>query len=137
MTFKELLSEVTFADVAPYIEQSVRDNENDKRPFETKYEEVEKIFEQVKGLKPTFGHIISPIEVKMLGGKLRASNMHLGSMSDVLSHQVVIAPNVTATPTETAAECVYQLAAYQAATERYRDGEEFDDLDPLMARIVR
>ncbi len=137
MTFKELISEVNFADIAPYIEQSVRDNENDMRPFDTKYKEVEKIFEQVKALKPTFGHIVSPIEVKMLGGKLRASNMHLGSMSDVLSHQVVVAPQVKASTVEIAAECVYQLAAFQAATERYRDGEEFEDLDPLMARIIR
>ncbi len=137
MTFKELLKQVTFADIAPFVEQAIRNNENDMRDFDTKFGEVERAFGEMADMKPTFGHITSPIEVKLLDGRLSVSNMHLGSTSDVLSHRMVIAPEVQASVPELVAECVYQLVGYQTSTERYRDGDEFDDLDPLMARIVR
>lgn len=137
MTFKELLNQVTFADIAPYVEQAIRGNENDLRDYDTKFGEVEQAFAEMITMKPTYGHITTPIEVKLTDGRLSVSNMHLGSTSDVLSHRLAIAPEVQASVPELAAECVYQLVGYQAATDRYRDGDEFDDLDPLMARIVR
>lgn len=137
MTFKELLSQVTFAEIAPYVERAVRNNEDDKRDFNTKFGEVERAFAEMATMRPTFGHISSPIVVKLSGGRLSVSNMHLGSVSDVLSHQMEISPEVQVSVAELAAESIYQLVAYEAATDRYRDGDEFDDLDPMMARIVR
>ena len=73
----------------------------------------------------------------MAGGRLSVSNMHLGSPTDLLSHRLRVATDVTAPQAEIAAQCLYQLAAHEAATQKYREGDEFDDLDPQMARIVR
>ncbi|MBM6993854.1 MAG: hypothetical protein I3J02_11445 [Prevotella sp.] len=138
MTFKQLLDKVSYEDIAPYIHQAVSDNDNDLRPNEVKLGEIEQGFKAMKAMKPTFGHIDSRIDVKMINGHLNVSNTHLGSTSDLLSHQLNISSEVTASETEIAAQCVFQIVAHASSWQHYRDEDDFDDLDnPQTARNLR
>lgn len=138
MTLKQLLDKYCYADIASYIEMEVNKNENDRRPKNVKMDEMEQGFAYIKGLKPTFGYIDMQIDVKMLDGRLTVSNMHLGSTSDLLSHQINIGDDVTASEQEIAAQCVFQLVAHQAATTKYREDDAFDDWDnPQTASCLR
>ena len=137
MTFKQLLGQVAYADMASYIDEAARQNAEDLRPQHVKTAEVRRAYDELLAARPPFGFIDTPIEVKMAGGRLSVSNMHLGSPTDLLSHRLRVAADVTAPQAEIAAQCLYQLAAHEAVTQKYREGDEFDDLDPQMARIVR
>lgn len=138
MTLKQLIDKYNYSDLLPYVEQAVDHNENDLRSRDVKLNEVEQGFAEMKDLKPTFGFIDTVIDVKMLDGRLNVSNMHLGSTSDLMSHRLVVAPDVRASEQEILAACVYQLVAHEALWVKYRDDDEFDDIDnPQTARIVR
>ncbi len=138
MTFKQLLDKVSYEDIAPFIREAVAGNDNDLRPTDVKLAEIEQGFEAMKALRPTFGHIDSHIDVKLIDGHLNVSNTHLGSTSDLLSHQIDVAPEVQATESEIAAHCVYQVVAHAASWQHYRDEDDFDDLDnPQTARNLR
>lgn len=138
MTFKQLLDKVSYEDIAPHIHRLVTANTDDLRPYEVKLEEIAQGFAAMKALKPSFGHIETPIEVKILDGRLIVSNTHIGSTSDLLSHQVVVSPEVRADDAEVAAHCVYQLVAHASSWQHYRDDDDFDDIDnPQTARCLR
>lgn len=138
MTFKQLVDKYDYAAIKGYVEAQIAHDEADRRPWQVKVEGVEQCFDQLKRLTPTFGYVDTCIDAKMLGGRLNVSNMHLGSMSDLLSHRLAVAPGVEAAEAEILAHCVYQLAARPAATEKYLDDDDFDDLDnPMMSRGMR
>lgn len=138
MTFRELLHKFEYTDIVPYVEREVRRNEDDRRPHEVKMEEMERGFAGMKALKPTFGYIDTRIEVGMTGGRLSVGNTHIGSASDLLSRQIAVAPEVVASEKEILAGCIYQLVAHEASWVKYRDDDDFDDLDsPMMSRGMR
>lgn len=129
MTLQQLLARFSYTDLAPYIEEAARNNTNDRRDLRMKLDEVKEAFAEIKNLKPTFGHIDTHIEVRNMRGKLNISNMHLGSVADLLSHRVDIAADVDASEAQIAGLCVYQLVAFTAATERYRDTDDFCEVE--------
>lgn len=138
MTLKQLIDKYSYADIAPYIVREVEADGDDLRPMAERLLEMELGFAQLKTLKPTFGHIDTHIEVKRLGRRWQVTNLHIGASSDLLSHRLVVAPDVEASEPEILAQCVYQLVAHQAATTKYRDDDDFDDLDnPIMSRGMR
>ncbi len=131
MTLKQLLSPLTYNDIRPAIERLAAANSHDLRPEQVKLDELQQGFEAIKSLRPSFGYVDVPIEVKMLSGKLIVSNTHLGSNADMLSHQVKIAPAVKATEAEIAAQIIYQLIAHENQWQRYREEDDFDDVDNI------
>lgn len=138
MTFKQLISQYDYKDIADMVKREVELNDTDLRPMDTKLQEMEEGFAAMKAMKPSYGHIDTPIDIKEVDGRLHVSNMHLGSTSDLLSHRLDVAEGVEASPQEILAQCVFQLVAHQAATLKYRDEDDYDDLDnPQTARCLR
>ncbi len=138
MTLKQLLSTLDYAALLPTLEQLVAADSTDLRPTDMKMRELEEGFASIKALRPTFGHVDVAIEVKLLSGRLIVSNTHLGSNSDLLSHQVKVAPGVTATPAEIAAHIIHQLVAHENQWKRYREEDDFDDMDNIQqAQLLR
>lgn len=138
MTFKQLIDQYAYPDIAADLRREVALNTDDLRPMEAKMAEMADGFAAMKAMRPTFGHIDTCIEVTRRDGRLRVSNTHLGSTSDLLSHRVSVADDVEATGAEILAQCVYQIVAHQASTTKYRDDDDFDDLDnPMMSRGMR
>ncbi len=131
MTLKQLLSSFTYADLRPTIERLVAENTTDLRPTEVKLAELEAGYNSIASLKPSFGYIDVPVDVKMLSGKLIVSNTHLGSNADLLSHQVKIAPGIANSESEIAAHIIYQLVAHENQWKRYREEDDFDDIDNI------
>lgn len=128
MRLKQMLDGLAWADLEPFVRAAIEANADDRRPFEEKEREVREGFEQIAGAKPTFGYIDSAVDVKLVGGRLNISNTHLGTPADLLSHQVKIAPDVTASREAIVAGIVYDLFGHKAVWERYRDVDDFEDL---------
>lgn len=125
MTFKQLLDKYDYEAIVPYVRLEVENNEYDLRPLDVRMQEMADYYAEMKKTKPTFGYIETPIEVKCVGDKLIVSNMHLGAMSDLLSHRVDVSDGVKVSEAEILALCVFQLVAHQPSTEKYREDDDF------------
>ena len=76
------------------------------------------------------------IQVKLVGGKITITNVHIGSLGDILTYPIDVSPDLQITKKQLLDEILKEMASNTFSDEK--QAEFWDDFDNLQkAKIVR
>jgi hypothetical protein len=93
------------------------------------------LYQELRETKPEYGSN-RRIQVKLVNGEVTITNVHIGSLGDILTYQIDVAPDLRVTKTQLLDEILKEMSSNTFSDE---DQAEFwDDFDNLQkAKIVR
>lgn len=93
------------------------------------------LFQKLRETKPEYGSN-RHIEVKLLNGEVVVTNAHVGSIGDILTYPINVAPDLKITKVQ-----LLDMILKEIASDGYTDGEQsefWDDMTNLQkAKIIR
>lgn len=93
------------------------------------------LFQQLRSTKPEYG-ADRWIEVRLADGKIVVTNVHIGSLGDVLTYQIDVAPELKVTKMQ-----LLDAILKEMSLDGFSDSEQSDfwnDMDDLQkAKIIR
>ena len=93
------------------------------------------LYKKLRETKPEYGSN-RHIQVKLVNGEVTITNVHIGSLGDILTYQIDVAPDVQVTKRQLLDEILKEMSSNIISDE---DQAEFwDDFDNLQkAKIIR
>ena len=93
------------------------------------------LYKKLRETKPEYGSN-RRIQVKLINGEVTITNVHVGSLGDILIYQIDVAPNLQGTKMQLLDEILKEMASNTFSDEE--QAEFWDDFDNLQkAKIVR
>ena len=93
------------------------------------------LYQKLREMKPEYGSN-RRIEVKLVNGEVAITNAHVGSLGDILTYQIDVAPDLQVTKMQLLDEILKEMASNTFSDEE--QAEFWDDFDNLQkAKIVR
>ena len=93
------------------------------------------LYQKLRETKPEYGSN-RHIQVKLVNGEVTVTNVHVGSLGDILTYQIDVAPDLQMTKTQLLDEILKEMSS-----NTFSDGEQaefWDDFDNLQkAKIIR
>ena len=93
------------------------------------------LYQKLRETKPEYGSNRC-IQVKLINGEVAITNVHVGSLGDILTYQIDVAPDLNISKVQLLDAILHELS-----TEGFSDSDEsdfWDDFDNLQkAKIVR
>ena len=93
------------------------------------------LYQRLRETKPEYGSN-RRIEVNLVNGEVTVTNVHVGSLGDILTYQIDVAPDLQMTKTQLLDEILKEMSSYTFSDEE--QAEFWNDFDNLQkAKIVR
>ena len=93
------------------------------------------LYQELRKIKPEYGSN-RHIQVKLVNGEVAITNVHVGSLGDILTYQIDVAPDLQVTKMQLLDEILKEMASNTFSDEE--QAELWDDFDNLQkAKIVR
>ena len=93
------------------------------------------LYQKLRERKPEYGSN-RLIQVKLVNGEVTVTNIHVGSLGDILTYQIDVAPDLQITKTQLLDEILKEVASNTFSDEE--QAEFWDDFDNLQkAKIIR
>ena len=93
------------------------------------------MYQKLHGTKPEYGSN-RHIQAKLVNGEVTITNVHVGSLGDILTYQIDVAPDLQVTKLQLLDEILKEMASNTFSDEE--QAEFWDDFDNLhKAKIVR
>ena len=93
------------------------------------------LYQKLRETKPEYG-VNRRIEVKLIDGEVAITNVHVGSLGDILTYQIDVVPDLQITKTELLDEILKEMSSNTFSNEE--QAEFWDDFDNLQkAKIIR
>ena len=93
------------------------------------------LYQKLRETKPEYGSN-RLIHVKLVNGEVTITNVHIGSLGDILTYQIDVAPDLQITKTQLLDEILKEVASNTFSDEE--QAEFWDDFDNLQkAKIIR
>ena len=93
------------------------------------------LYQKLRETKPEYGSN-RRIEVKLVNGEVTITNVHVGSLGDILTYQIDVAPDLQVTKMQLLDEILKEMVSNTFSDEEQT--EFWDDFDNLQkAKIVR
>ena len=93
------------------------------------------LFQKLRKTKPEYGSN-RHIQVKLLSGEVAITNVHVGSLGDILTYQIDVAPDLQVTKMQLLDEILKEMSSNTFSDEE--QAEFWDDFDNLQkAKIIR
>lgn len=93
------------------------------------------LFQQLRTIKPEYG-ANRRIEVRLVKGEIAVTNVHIGSLGDVLTYQIDVAPDLMVTKMQ-----LLNAILKEMSSGGFSDSEQsefWNDMDDLQkAKIIR
>ena len=93
------------------------------------------LYQRLRETKPEYGSN-RRIEVKLVNGEITITDVHVGSLGDILTYQIDVAPDLQMTKTQLLDEILKEMSSNTFSDEE--QAEFWDDFDNLQkAKIIR
>ena len=93
------------------------------------------LYQKLRETKPEYGSN-RLIQVKLVNGEVTITNVHIGSLGDILTYLIDVAPDLQITKTQLLDEILKEVASNTFSDEE--QAEFWDDFDNLQkAKIIR
>ncbi len=93
------------------------------------------LYQKLRETKPEYGSNRC-IQVKLVNGEVTVTNVHVGSLGDILTYRIDVAPDLQITKTQLLDEILKEISSNTFSDEEQT--EFWDDFDNLQkAKIVR
>ncbi len=93
------------------------------------------LYQKLRETKPEYGSNRC-IQVKLVNGEVTVTNVHVGSLGDILTYRIDVAPDLQITKTQLLDEILKEMSSNTFSDEEQT--EFWDDFDNLQkAKIVR
>ena len=93
------------------------------------------LFQKLHKTKPEYGSN-RHIQVKLVNGEVAITNVHVGSLGDILTYQIDVAPDLQMTKMQLLDEILKEMSSNTFSDEE--QAEFWDDFDNLQkAKIIR
>ena len=93
------------------------------------------LYQRLRETKPEYGSN-RRIEVKLVNGEITITDVHVGSLGDILTYQIDVAPDLQMTKTQLLDEILKEMSSNTCSDEE--QAEFWNDFDNLQkAKIVR
>ena len=93
------------------------------------------LYKELRDTKPEYD-ANRRIRVKLVNGKVTITNVHVGSLGDILTYQIDVAPDLQVTKMQLLDEILKEMASNTFSDEE--QAEFWDDFDNLQkAKIIR
>jgi len=93
------------------------------------------LYQKLRETKPEYGSN-RRIQVKLVNGEVAITNVHVGSLGDILTYQIDVAPDLQVTKTQLLDEILKEMSSITFSEEE--QAEFWDDFDNLQkAKIIR
>ena len=93
------------------------------------------LYQRLRETKPEYGSNRG-IEVKLVNGEITITDVHVGSLGDILTYQIDVAPDLQMTKTQLLDEILKEMSSNTFSDEE--QAEFWDDFDNLQkAKIIR
>ena len=93
------------------------------------------LYQKLRETKPEYGSN-RLIQVKLVNGEVTITKVHVGSLGDILTYQIDVAPDLQITKTQLLDEILKEVASNTFSDEE--QAEFWDDFDNLQkAKIIR
>jgi hypothetical protein len=92
------------------------------------------LYQKLRDTKPEYG-TNSRIQVKLVNGEVTITNAHVGSLGDILTYQIDVAPDLQVTKMQLLDEILKEMASNTFSDEEQAEFWDFDNLQK--AKIVR
>ena len=93
------------------------------------------LYQRLRETKPEYGSN-RRIQVKLVNGEVAITNVHVGSLGDILTYQIDVAPDLQMTKTQLLDEILKEMSSKTFSDEE--QAEFWNDFDNLQkAKIVR
>ena len=93
------------------------------------------LYQRLRETKPEYGSN-RRIEVKLVNGEITITDVHVGSLGDILTYQIDMAPDLQMTKTQLLDEILKEMSSNTFSDEE--QAEFWNDFDNLQkAKIVR
>ena len=93
------------------------------------------LYQKLRKTKPEYG-ANRRIQVKLVNGEVAITNVHVGSLGDILTYQIDVASDLQVTKMQLLDEILKEMASHTFSDEE--QAEFWDDFDNLQkAKIVR
>ena len=93
------------------------------------------LYQKLRETKPEYGSN-RHIQVKLVNGEVTVTNVHVGSLGDILTYQIDVAPDLQVTKMQLLNEILKEMSSNTFSDEK--QAEFWDDFDNLQkAKIIR
>lgn len=92
------------------------------------------LYQKLRDTKPEYG-TNRRIQVKLVNGEVTITNAHVGSLGDILTYQIDVAPDLQVTKIQLLDEILKEMASNTFSDEEQAEFWDFDNLQK--AKIVR
>jgi hypothetical protein len=93
------------------------------------------LYQRLRETKPEYGSN-RRIQVKLVNGEITITDVHVGSLGDILTYQIDVAPDLQMTKTQLLDEILKEMSSNTFSDEE--QAEFWDDFDNLQkAKIIR
>ena len=92
------------------------------------------LYQKLRDTKPEYG-TNRRIQVKLVNGEVTITNAHVGSLGDILTYQIDVAPDLQVTKIQLLDEILKEMASNTFSDEEQAELWDFDNLQK--AKIVR
>ena len=93
------------------------------------------LYQRLRETKPEYGSN-RRIEVKLVNGEVTITNAHVGSLGDIMTYQIDVAPDLQVTKMQLLDEILREMSSNTFSDEE--QAEFWDDFDNLQkAKIIR
>ena len=93
------------------------------------------LYQKLRETKPEYGSN-RHIHVKLVNGEVAITNVHVGSLGDILTYQIDVAPDLQVTKMQLLDEILKEMSSNAFSDEE--QAEFWDDFDNLQkAKIIR
>ena len=92
------------------------------------------LYQKLRDTKPEYG-TNRRIQVKLVNGEVTLTNAHVGSLGDILTYQIDVAPDLQVTKMQLLDEILKEMASNTFSDEEQAEFWDFDNLQK--AKIVR
>ena len=93
------------------------------------------LYQRLRETKPEYGSN-RRIEVKLVNGEVTITNVHIGSLGDILTYPIDVAPDLQVTKMQLLDEILREMSSNTFSDEE--QSEFWDDFDNLQkAKIIR
>jgi len=92
------------------------------------------LYQKLRDTKPEYS-TNRRIQVKLVNGEVTITNAHVGSLGDILTYQIDVAPDLQVTKMQLLDEILKEMASNTFSNEEQAEFWDFDNLQK--AKIVR
>ena len=93
------------------------------------------LYQKLRETKPEYGSN-RHIQVKLVNGEVTVTNVHVGSLGDILTYQIDVAPDLQVTKMQLLNELLKEMSSNTFSDEK--QAEFWDNFDNLQkAKIIR